>query len=44
MEQVLGEGGYNAMRNHGGVTAMVEKGGIINVGDIVKVLPKVAEQ
>jgi len=44
MEQALGVGGYNAMRNHGGVTATVEKGGIINVGDFVKVLPIVADK
>ena len=43
MEQALGVGGYNAMRNHGGVTAIVEKGGVINVGDDVKVLPKVVD-
>ena len=44
MELALGVGGYNAIRNHGGVTAMVEIGGIINVGDFVKILPKVAVQ
>jgi len=38
MEQVFGFGGYNAMRNHGGVTAVIEKGGVICVGDEMQVL------
>jgi MOSC domain-containing protein YiiM len=37
MEQTLGFGAFNAMRNHGGINAVVKKGGIIRVGDEVKV-------
>jgi len=38
MEDIFGEGGYNAVRGHGGITASVVKTGVIKIDDTVSVI------
>ncbi len=39
MEEILGEGGYNAVRGHGGITARVITCGVVCVGDDIRSIP-----
>jgi len=42
MESVLGPGGYNAMRGHGGITASVLISGTVTIGDALSMAPETA--
>ena len=38
MDDTIAPGGFQAMRGHGGITASVERGGILRVGDELRAL------
>ena len=38
MDETVAAGGFQAMRGHGGITASVERGGVIRLGDELRAL------
>jgi len=40
MEEILGVGGYNAVRGLGGITARIVQSGKVSVGDELLALPR----
>ena len=39
LDELIGKGGFQAARGHGGITARIERGGTIRVGDRIQVVP-----
>lgn len=39
LDVLIGPGGFHAARGHGGITAKIERGGVIRTGDEVRALP-----